>query len=224
MTPPPSLSGSHLRTFERIFQHPLSHNLEWRDVHSLFGHLGQIAEESNGNFKVTRNGHVLVLHPSRRKDIAEVEELMGIRHFLERSDKPVAVSDDKKSLWLVVIDHHEARLFRPDMQGATMLQILPHDPSDFFRHAPNSKNFARGQEKPEANSFFTPVAKALQAAGKILVFGTGKGSSSEMELFTAWLKVHHADLASRVIGTLAIDEHHLTDAQILAKAREYYAK
>ena len=224
MTPPPSLSGSYLRTFERIFQHPLSHNLEWREVHALFGHLGQIAEEPNGNFKVTRNGQVLVLHAPRTKDVEKADELIGIRHFLERSEKPVALLDEKKSLWLVVIDHHEARLFRPDMQGATMLQILPHEPSEFFRHAPNSKEFARGREKPEANSFFAPVAKALQNAGKILLFGNGTGTSSEMDLFAAWLKSHHPEVAARIIGTVAIDEHHLTNEQILAKAREYYAK
>jgi hypothetical protein len=76
-----TLSGSHLRTYERIFQHPISHNLEWRDVRSLFG-----------NLKITRNGHTFVLHPSGKKDISEMDEIMAIRHFLERSDSEAAKS------------------------------------------------------------------------------------------------------------------------------------
>jgi len=63
----------------------------------------------------------------------------------------------------VVIDHHEARIFRSEIRGAVPQQILPHEPDDYFRHAHNSKDFSRGQEKPDLNSFFEPVAKALQA-------------------------------------------------------------
>ena len=71
MNPTASLTGAHLRTYNTIFQHPISHNLEWRTVVSLLGFLGEVAEESNGNLRVTRNGHILVLHPPRTKDVAE---------------------------------------------------------------------------------------------------------------------------------------------------------
>ena len=67
------------------------------------------------------------------------------------------------------------------------------------------------------------MAKALQAAGQILIFGTGTGSSNEMDQFITWLKTHHPEMASRIIGSLAVDEQHLTKDQILAKAREFYA-
>lgn len=89
---PKTLSGSHLRTYERIFQHPISHNLEWRDVRSLFGEIGQVEEESNGNLKISRNGHTFVLHPSGKKDISEMDEIMALRHFLERSETGPASS------------------------------------------------------------------------------------------------------------------------------------
>ena len=52
MTTTSSLTGSQLRTYNTIFRHPISHNLAWLDVHALFRHLGQLEEESNGNFKV----------------------------------------------------------------------------------------------------------------------------------------------------------------------------
>lgn len=118
--------------------------------------------------------------------------------------------------WLLVIDHCEARIFRSEMSGAVPERILPHELEDDFRPA-------HGQKKPDQNSFFEPVAKALQAAGQILIFGTGTGKSSAMEQFITWLKVHHAELAKRIIGSLVVDEHHLTEGQLLARAREFYA-
>jgi hypothetical protein len=218
-----ALTGSHLRTYNAIFQHPVSHNLGWHDVHALFRQLGQVEVEPNGNLKVTRNGQNLVLHPPRTKDVAETDELMALRHFLERSEPAPSGAKEAEAHWLLVIDHHEARLFRVEMAGGSLQQILPHEPEDYFRHAHNSKDFSRGQEKPDPNSFFEPVARALHASGRILLFGTGTGTSSEMDQFSAWLKLHHPEVAGRIIGSVIVDEHHLTEGQLLAKAREFYA-
>jgi len=217
------LTGSHQRTFDRIFQHPISHNLEWRDVHALLGEMGDVAKEHNGSLKVTRNGQTLVLHPTSKKDVAEMDEVMALRHFLERSETASPQISETETHWLLVIDHHEARIFRSEMDGATPQQILPYEPENYFRHAHNSKTTSRGQEKPDPNTFFEPVAKVLQAVGPILVFGTGTGTSSEMEQFIGWLKHHHPEVAKRVIGSLVVDEHHLTEGQLLAKAKGFYA-
>jgi hypothetical protein len=217
------LSGSHLRTYNTIFQHPVSHNLDWRHVRALFEHLAEVVEQPNGNLKVTRNGQSLVLHPSRTKDVAETDEIMALRHFLQRSETVPPTTDKKENHWLLVIDHHEARLFCTEISCGLPEQILPHKPDDYFRHAHNSKDFSRGQEKPNPNSFFEPVAKALKATGQILIFGTGTGTSSEMDQFIAWLKLHHPELATRTIGSLVVDEHHLTDGQLLEKARAFYS-
>ena len=223
MNSPTRLTGAHLRTYQTIFQHPVSHNLEWHHVYALFRQLGEVEEESNGNMKVTRNGQVLVLHPPRTKDVAETDELMALRHFLERSEAAPPEAGGEATHWLLVIDHHEARLFRSEMHGALPQQILPHKPDDYFRHAHNSKNFSLGQEKPDPNSFFEPVANALQGAGRILVFGTGTGTSSEMDQFVTWLKRQHPETARRIMGTAVVDEHHLTEDQLLAKARDFCA-
>ena len=217
------LTGSPLRTYNTIFQHPVSHNLEWRDVHALFRQLGQVDQEPNGNLKVTCNGQFLVLPPARTKDVATTEELMALRHFLERTETLPPPTEGRETHWLVVIDHHEARIFRTEMHGALPQQILPHEPDDYFRHAPDSKSFSRGREKPEPNSFFEPVAEALQGPGPILLFGTGTGTSSEMDQFIAWMRIHHPQLARRIVGSLVVNEHHLTVDQLLARAREFYA-
>jgi hypothetical protein len=218
-----TLHGSHLRTYNTIFQHPISHNLEWRSVRALLMELGQIVEEPNGHLKATRNGQTLILHQPHTKDVAEAQEVMALRHFLEQSETLLPEIEAKAAHWLLVIDHHEARIFRSELHGADPGLILPHDAKEHFRYARDSEEVSRGKEKPDPNSFFEPVAKALQAAGQILIFGTGTGASSEMEQFVAWAKTHHPDMANRIVGSLAVNEQHLTKDQLLAKARDFYA-
>jgi hypothetical protein len=223
MKSPAPLSGSQLRTYERIFQHPISHNLGWHDVLGMFRQLGTVELEPNGNMKVTRNGQSTMLRPHRTKDVAENEEVMALRHFLELTEEKKPEVGDAPTSWLVVIDHHETKLYRSEMSGSLPQVILPHEPDHYFRHAHHSRQFTEGKEKPDPNSYFEPLAKALAGAAQILVFGTGTGTSSEMDQFTGWLKEHHADLAPRVVGSVVIDEHHLTEGQLLEKAREFYA-
>jgi hypothetical protein len=224
-----SLTGSYLRTYQTIFQHPVSHNLAWRAVHALLEKLGHVVEEPNGNLKVTRNGHMLVLPPARTKDVAETDELMTLRHFLERSEtespdaKLSSDANPKEGQWLVVIDHREARIYRTTAPGAVPQMIRPHFSEEFFRQAHNAKDFSRGQEKPDPTSFFEPIAGVLKGAGQILIFGDGTGTSSEMDQFAAWLKTHRPELARRIAGLMVVDEHHLTEGQVLAKARDFFA-
>jgi hypothetical protein len=219
-----TLTGAHLRTYNTIFQHPISHNLKWHDVHALFHEIGQVESEPNGNLKVSRNGQILVLHPQTAKDVSETDEIMRLRHFLLRSETKPPESDTKESHWLLVINHDEARIFRSEMHGAIPQSIQPHEPEAQFRPAQDSRDFKRGRDKPDPNSFFKPVAAALQAAGEILIFGSGTGASSEMDQFIEWLKQHHPELSKRVIGSVVVDEHHLTEGQLLEKAREFYLK
>ena len=155
------LTGSHRRTYDTIFQHPLAHNLQWREVNALLEEIGHVAQEPNGNLKVTRNGQTMVLHPPRTKDFSDADELMDLRHFLERSEMTEAATDAKDVHWLLVIDHHEARIFHAEMHGAVPQRLLPHAPEEYFRHAKHSLETSRGKEKPDPNSFFEPVAKAL---------------------------------------------------------------
>ncbi len=219
MNSPSNLKGSHLRTYNTIFQHPISHNLDWREVCSMFKRLGEVVDESNGNLKITRNGQTLVLHRPNTKDVANADEVMTLRHFLEKSQAITAKSELEDAHWLLLIDHHEARIFRSEIHGGLPRKILP---VEYFRHTRDSRDVSRGKEKPDATGFFQLVAGALRPAVQILVFGTGTGTSNEMNQFTTWLNKHHPEQARRIIGSMVVDEHHLTDDQLLAKAREFY--
>ena len=49
---PVDLNNHHRDTLLRIFQHPTSHNIEWRAVASLLEVVGTIEEHRDGRFRV----------------------------------------------------------------------------------------------------------------------------------------------------------------------------
>ena len=179
-------------------------------------------EDDKGNLKVTRNGQTLVLHRPRGKDLADKRELMQVRHFLERSESPVPRPAPAGTHLLVVIDHREARIYSTEMHGSIPQRIAPYDPFGFGRDLHYNQDDSNGQRKPEQKSFYEAVAKTLHGAEQILMFGAGTGASSAMEQLLLDLKKHHHDLAKRIIGSITVDEHHLTEDQLLAKARELF--
>jgi len=224
MTMESQLSGPHQRTYRQIFQHPMPHNLQWREVWAMLSAMtdANAVEETNGTMKVARNGQTLLLHRPRNKDLTDKKELMQIRHFLERSGAPVTPSVTPGVQLLVVIDHREARIYRTELHGTVPERITPYDPFGFGRDLHYNQDDSNGQRKPERKSFYEAVARTLSGAQRILIFGTGTGASSAMEQLLLDLKKNHPDLAERVIGSVAVDEHHLTEDQLLAKARELF--
>ena len=218
----PELTRTHQRTYETVFRHPAAHNLEWRDLRALLTELAEVEEEPNGKLKITRNGQTLIMRPNRHKDVAEIDELMRIRHFLESSNAAGFPSEAEGNHLLVVIDHREARIYKADLKGSVPERITPFDPHGLGRHLHSVTDDSNGQRMPERKSFYEAVATCLQGAEQILLFGTGTGASSAMEQLRAELKQHHPDVAKHIVGSVAVDEHHLTEGQLLALAREFY--
>ena len=220
----PHLDGRHQHTYEAIFRHPAAHNLEWHDVRSLLAALADVSEGHNGTLQVTRNGQHVIMHVPKHKDVATIEDLLAIRRFLEQSGEPTIPPSVAPSVYLlVVIDHHEAKIYRTESHGAVPQQLAPYDPHGFGRHLRSKNPETAGKRQPERKSFYEAVAATLRDADEILIFGSGTGESSAMEQLLADLKHNHGDVAKHIVGSIAVDEHHLTEEQLLAKAREFFA-
>ena len=63
------LNHHHRVTLEKIFRHPLSGNVEWRQVLSLLEAVGTTTQEPNGKVKVELGGETEVLQPPNGKDV-----------------------------------------------------------------------------------------------------------------------------------------------------------
>jgi hypothetical protein len=225
-----NLDKHQQQTFDAIFQHPIARHLHRRDVNSMLAALAEVTQEANGNLKAVRNGETLVLRVSRDKTVTAADELMLIRHFLERSKRPAEVTSAASATAagsghvLVVIDHREARVYQAELRGTVPVKILPLDPHGYGRNLHYVQDDSNGQRKPERKSFYEAVAKTLQGAAEILIFGSGTGAASAMEQLMAYVRKELPALAERVVGTVTLDTQHATEDQLLAKAREFYEK
>jgi hypothetical protein len=79
------LSREHEHTLHAIFQHPVSHNLEWRHLVSLLEAIGTVTEGHNRTYHLTLNGQIHAMQRPPHKDLADVGELVALRHFLARA-------------------------------------------------------------------------------------------------------------------------------------------
>jgi hypothetical protein len=78
------LSSHHRDTIEKIFRHPISGNIEWREVVSLLEYVGTATEERNGKLKVTLGPETEVLEAPRGKDIDE-QMIVDLRRMLRQA-------------------------------------------------------------------------------------------------------------------------------------------
>lgn len=223
LTPLPHLSHADQATYDAILRHPAAHNLHWRDVRSLLGSIGEVVEGPGTSVKVTRGSRTLFLHPHEQKEFGGEEQLKELRAFLKASSSSTALTATGLHL-LVVIDHREARIFKTDLAGAVPQKITPHDPGNNGRHLHYVQEDSNGQRRPEQPSYYRAIAETMRGAEGILIFGSGTGASSAMEHLLTELKTHYREIAEHVVGSVVVDEHHLSEEQLLAKAREFYAK
>ncbi|HTZ27611.1 MAG TPA: hypothetical protein VMC83_26675 [Streptosporangiaceae bacterium] len=81
MTEPEHLNDHHRDTLREIFQHPTSHNIEWRAVRSLLGAVGSVTEQHDGKLAITVGSQTEFFHPGGQKDV-DVQTVVDLRHLL----------------------------------------------------------------------------------------------------------------------------------------------
>ena len=199
----------------------MTHNLEWRDVEALFTELGDVENEHNGNVRVALSGQSVVFQSPKDSDIATSEQVMQIRHLLDHhgATHRLAVGTDM----LLVIDHLTAKVFPSVAEDGPYHVIHPVDAEGHHTHVHSSHDQPGHKQLPHNDAYYQEISEKLLDADRIVIFGSGKGSSSAMDLFMEWLGEHNPKLKERVFDTLVVDESHLTDNQLIAKARIVYA-
>jgi hypothetical protein len=75
------LTHRHRDTLEKIFSHPLSGNVEWRQVLSLLAAVATTTQEPNGKVKVELGGETEVLRPPNGKDV-DRQMIVDLRRLL----------------------------------------------------------------------------------------------------------------------------------------------
>jgi hypothetical protein len=227
------LDHHHRRTAEAILSHPVSHNIEWRDVLSLLEAIGDVTEEHNGKVKVGVGGETETFHRPAGKDISEqmVVDLRrmlraagiteaGLHERLDVSSEPPATEPQGHAI--LVINYHGADIYPTDATTGAPTRIVPEDPRGRLRTMHHKANNPEGWYGRIEESWYAELARALRPAAEVLVIGNGKGHSNGMLQFTQYLAEHDHDLMKRIVGSVESDDEDLTEAKILALARNFY--
>ena len=78
---PMHLSNHHRNTLRQLFQHPVSHNIEWHAIVSLLETVGSVAEQHGGKLAVTLGDETEFLDPPTHKDI-DTQMVVDLRRML----------------------------------------------------------------------------------------------------------------------------------------------
>ncbi len=76
------LDGHHRTTVEKIFNHPVGHNIQWHDVLSLLESVGTVTEERDGRYRVTLGSETETFDVPRHNDIDE-QQVVDLRRMLK---------------------------------------------------------------------------------------------------------------------------------------------
>jgi hypothetical protein len=229
------LDHHHRSTARDILSHPVSHNIEWRDVLSLLEAIGEVSEEHNGKVKVSVGGETETLHRPSGKDIGEqmVVDLRrmlgaagitaeGLRERLDVSTNPAATEPSAHAI--LVIGYHGADIYPTDATDGAPSRIVPEDPRGRLRTMHHKAGNPEGWYGRIEESWYVELAAALRPAARILIIGNGKGHSNGMLQFMQYLARHDHALMKRIVGSIETDEEDLTEANILALSRSFYGE
>ena len=80
------IGGFHLNhkqhsALEKVYAHPVAHNLTWHEVRTLLDAVGEVEEKHNGSWRITIAGQVEVFDPNHGKDLS-TEQVMDLRRML----------------------------------------------------------------------------------------------------------------------------------------------
>ncbi len=76
------LNGHHRVTVEKIFQHPVSHNIQWHDVLSLLESVAEVSERHDGRYRVTLGTETETLDAPAGHDVDE-QMVIDLRRMLK---------------------------------------------------------------------------------------------------------------------------------------------
>ena len=79
------MKRKHQKTLEAIFSHPLSANIQWRDIEALFQELGaEISEREGSRIAVVLFSEVRVFHRPHPSPNTDKGAVASIRKWLEQ--------------------------------------------------------------------------------------------------------------------------------------------
>jgi len=75
------LDAHHRATVQKIFNHPVGHNIQWHDVLSLLQSVATVTQERKGRYTVTLGSETETFDAPRHHDLDE-QQVLDLRRML----------------------------------------------------------------------------------------------------------------------------------------------
>jgi hypothetical protein len=226
---------SHLVTLRALFAHPLSHGVRSSRVEALFRALGAEVRELGDHRLCIRMpaGQETWIRSgcARRQPDLDAEAVMRVRHFLEQigvtpehpQAEAASVRGDQSHRLVLHLDHHHTDVFRLEGEAVEHAVLRPHGlwgSGENLTHR-HDRDLA-GQRAPADHAYLTAITEAFEGADAVLLLGHGRGESDLRQVLLRHLEHHRPDLLERIVGIERLDDGGLSDAELLAMAREHF--
>ena len=225
------LNHKYTHTLGQIFQHPASHNLEWRNVIALIEHLGTVEEKENGHLTFAVNGVSQVFQRSQKKDVSEIQQILDLRRFLESvgvekngTRTTEGMITPLPSRLLVVINRKETLVFRTEDKDTVPERLHPYDPQGALQRLIHTEGVDKASRAPENLAYYEAITATLSGVAEVLLMGNGTGASSAMTHLQDYLATHDPEVARSIVGALTLDLEASTEDQLLQEARAFYIR
>ena len=225
----------HLRTLQALFAHPLQHGVRASQVEALFRALGaEVSEREDRRLHIRLpNGAetwIRIACGVRQPDL-DAEALMRVRRFLEEAGvspdhpavEPVSPRGDQSHRLVLHLNHHQTDVYRLEGSEVVHAVLRPHGvwgSGQALTHR-HDRDVA-GQRAPRDAEYLGCITAAMADADAVLLLGHGTGASDMRQVLLHHLHTHRRDLLDRIVGIETIDDGGMSDAQLLAIAREHF--
>ena len=226
----PFLIEADRLTLDAMFTSPLPY-VGWKKAVELFGALGTVEPRAEGEFAFRIGAEHHLVRKPRDEDLP-ASEAVELRHLIERAGlapalpashaDPAPPSLPAVPGLLVVMDHHEARVFQIDATAADPAKhtIKPYDPHGYLHHLTHkNESRERGQRAAEDPAYYERIAHTVMAGSHIVVVGHGHGHSDAAYHLIEYLQAHHRDTYGRTVTEVVADLSSLTEPQLLDLGR-----
>lgn len=225
----------HLDTLQALFAHPLRHGVRASRVEALCRALGaEVTELADHRLRIRMPSGAETWIRSgcgRRQPDLDAEAVLRLRRFLEQigvspehpQPPSLGVRGDQSRRLVLHLDHHHTDVFRLEGEVVEHAVLRPHGvwgSGENLTHR-HDRDLA-GQRAPRDHAYLNAITAALAEADAVLLLGHGRGESDLRQVLLRHLERHHPDLLPRIVGIERLDDGGLSDAELLAVAREHF--
>lgn len=208
------------RVLDRIFQHPISHNLHWREVTALFKSVGEVEQAHNGHLVFKLGTNHLTFATAQVKDLAP-DDVISLRHLLTQAGlhvAPIPAEPAADAAIAIIIGHAGARIYQLPQDKA---HHAPHE-THHLHHAIARRQHDADREKgsPADHRFFDAIARDVPADARIVVVSHGTGQSNEGAHLMDYMAKHHPSVHDRIARVMVADLTHTSVPKQLRLARD----